>query len=70
MDIGWMRSDLSTRKQGKTPGGQTEVRNGGWRIDYQIQIISAALKDKVTATSIYKDERFSDHALLIMDYDL
>ena len=63
-----MHSDLSTRKQSKTSGGQTEVRNGGWRIDYQI--ISAALKDKVTATSIYKDERFSDHALLIMNYDL
>lgn len=27
-------------------------------------------KAQVTATSIYKDERFSDHAPLIMDYDL
>jgi exodeoxyribonuclease-3 len=48
--------------------GQAWAKNVGWRIDYQI--ISAALKDKVTAISIYKDERFSDHAPLIMDYDL
>ncbi|MGZ8190580.1 MAG: exodeoxyribonuclease III [Methylococcaceae bacterium] len=48
--------------------GQAWAKNVGWRIDYQI--ISTSLKDKVTATSIYKDERFSDHAPLIMDYDL
>jgi len=47
--------------------GQAWAKNVGWRIDYQI--ISAALKDKVSATSIHKDERFSDHAPLIMDYD-
>jgi exodeoxyribonuclease-3 len=47
--------------------GQSWLKNVGWRIDYQI--ISAALKDKVTATSIYKTERFSDHAPLIMDFD-
>jgi exodeoxyribonuclease-3 len=48
--------------------GQAWAKNVGWRIDYQI--VSANLKAKVTATSIYKDERFSDHAPLIMDYDL
>lgn len=48
--------------------GQSWAKNVGWRIDYQI--ISPAIKDKVTAASIYKDERFSDHAPLIMDYDL
>jgi exodeoxyribonuclease III len=47
--------------------GQAWAKNVGWRIDYQI--ISQSLKDKVTATTIYKDERFSDHAPLIMDYD-
>jgi exodeoxyribonuclease-3 len=47
--------------------GQAWAKNVGWRIDYQI--ISASLKDKVTAASIYKDERFSDHAPLLMDYD-
>jgi exodeoxyribonuclease-3 len=48
--------------------GQAWAKNVGWRIDYQI--IRAALKDKVIATSIYKDERFSDHAPLIIDYNL
>lgn len=47
--------------------GQAWAKNVGWRIDYQI--INAPLKGRVTATSIYKDERFSDHAPLIMDYD-
>lgn len=47
--------------------GQSWTKNVGWRIDYQI--ISPTLKDKVTAASIYKDERFSDHAPLIMDYN-
>ncbi|MEY3190181.1 MAG: exodeoxyribonuclease [Pseudomonadota bacterium] len=48
--------------------GQAWAKNVGWRIDYQI--ISAGLIDKVLATSIYKDERFSDHAPLIVDYAL
>jgi exodeoxyribonuclease III len=47
--------------------GQAWAKNVGWRIDYQI--VSASLKDKIKATSIYKDERFSDHAPLIVDYD-
>jgi exodeoxyribonuclease-3 len=47
--------------------GQSWLKNVGWRIDYQI--ISSALKDKVTAVSIYKDQRFSDHAPLIVEYD-
>lgn len=48
--------------------GQAWVKNVCWRINYQI--ISTALKDKVGATSMYKDERFSDHAPLIMTYRL
>ncbi|MDD1607568.1 MAG: exodeoxyribonuclease III [Methylococcaceae bacterium] len=47
--------------------GQAWAKNVGWRIDYQI--ISESLKDKITAATIYKDERFSDHAPLLMDYD-
>lgn len=43
-------------------------RNIGWRIDYQV--ITPGLKDKVISASIYKDQKFSDHAPLIMDYDL
>lgn len=47
---------------------QAWSKNVGWQIDYQI--VSTALKSKIKATSIYKDERFSDHAPLIVDYDL
>ncbi len=47
--------------------GQAWSKNVGWRIDYQV--ISADFADKVQAAAIYKDERFSDHAPLIIDYD-
>ena len=48
--------------------GQAWAKNVGWRIDYQI--VRPGLKDKIRTASIYKDERFSDHAPLIIDYDL
>lgn len=48
--------------------GQAYANNVGWRIDYQV--ITPGLVDKVKAVSIYKEERFSDHAPLIIDYEL
>ena len=48
--------------------GQAWAKNVGWRIDYQI--VTPGLKDKIRTASTYKDERFSDHAPLIIDYDL
>jgi exodeoxyribonuclease III len=42
------------------------ANNVGWRIDYQI--ITPNLKSLVQSASIYREERFSDHAPLIMDY--
>ena len=48
--------------------GQAWAKNVGWRIDYQIT--TPGLKDKAVAASIYKEERFSDHAPLIMEYDV
>jgi exodeoxyribonuclease-3 len=48
--------------------GQAWAKNVGWRIDYQV--LTPGLKDKVQAVQIYKDQRFSDHAPLIVDYDL
>jgi exodeoxyribonuclease III len=48
--------------------GQAWAKNVGWRIDYQV--ISPSLRKAVRAASIYKRKRFSDHAPLIMDYDL
>ncbi len=46
--------------------GQAWAKNVGWRIDYQV--ITPGLKDKVTAVAIYKAQRFSDHAPLIIEY--
>jgi exodeoxyribonuclease-3 len=48
--------------------GNARANNVGWRIDYQI--ITPGLKDRVLKARIYKDRWFSDHAPLIMDYDL
>ena len=42
--------------------------NVGWRIDYQI--VSPKLKDQIIKTEIYRKEKFSDHAPLIIDYNI
>jgi exodeoxyribonuclease-3 len=41
-------------------------KNVGWRIDYQI--VSPDLRLKVKDASIYRGEKFSDHAPVIVDY--
>jgi len=46
--------------------GQAWAKNVGWRLDYQIA--TPAVAGTATAASVYKDERFSDHAPLIIDY--
>jgi exodeoxyribonuclease III len=48
--------------------GQARLNNVGWRIDYQV--VSGGLRGQARAASIYRQKRFSDHAPLIMDYDL
>ncbi len=47
--------------------GQAWSKNVGWRIDYQV--ITPGLKSAINFVSIYKDQRFSDHAPLTIDYD-
>lgn len=47
--------------------GQAWAKNVGWRIDYQV--ITPGLGKYVSKASIYKNQRFSDHAPLIIDYD-
>ena len=52
-------------------------RYGGWRSYTSISwlaedvyhVVTPGLGDKVRRTEIYRDERFSDHAPLTMDYD-
>ncbi len=48
--------------------GRARENNVGWRIDYQI--VSPRLKGKAKSATIYKEQWFSDHAPLIMDYEL
>lgn len=46
--------------------GQAWAKNVGWRIDYQV--LTPGLAELVTSAHIYREQRFSDHAPLIMDY--
>ncbi|NMG75322.1 exodeoxyribonuclease III [Aromatoleum diolicum] len=47
--------------------GQAWAKNVGWRLDYQLATPGVA--QAAREASIYKDQRFSDHAPLIVDYD-
>lgn len=47
---------------------QARAKNVGWRIDYQV--ITPGLKPTVKSANIYTDQPFSDHAPVIVDYDI
>jgi exodeoxyribonuclease-3 len=47
--------------------GQAWAKNVGWRLDYQFS--TPAVAQTARAVSVYKDQRFSDHAPLVIDYD-
>ncbi|MDR1647110.1 MAG: exodeoxyribonuclease III [Zoogloeaceae bacterium] len=46
--------------------GQARAKNVGWRIDYQIA--TPGLAARAREGFVYKVERFSDHAPLVLDY--
>ncbi|MDD2885147.1 MAG: exodeoxyribonuclease III [Dechloromonas sp.] len=46
--------------------GQAWAKNVGWRIDYQMA--TPGIAATALAAEVYKAERFSDHAPLIVDY--
>ena len=48
--------------------GAAWEKNVGWRIDYQVA--SPPLRGRARKTRVYTARRFSDHAPLVMDYDL
>lgn len=48
--------------------GQAYAKNVGWRLDYQIA--SPGIAALARSTVIYKDQKFSDHAPLTIDYEL
>ncbi|MBI5898047.1 MAG: exodeoxyribonuclease III [Rhodocyclales bacterium] len=73
-DLGWV--DVHRGLQPEATGeaytwwsnrGQAWARNVGWRIDYQIA--TPGLAATARAVSVYKEQRFSDHAPLTVDYD-
>jgi exodeoxyribonuclease-3 len=47
--------------------GQAWAKNVGWRIDYQIA--TPGIAAKAGNAGVFKDQRFSDHAPLTVDYD-
>mgnify|MGYP001224259236 FL=1 len=48
--------------------GQAWAKNVGWRIDYQVA--TPGIAAKACNAFVYKDQRFSDHAPLVVDYEL
>ncbi|WP_182111926.1 MULTISPECIES: exodeoxyribonuclease III [unclassified Actinotalea] len=77
-DAGWV--DLGRRLGGDGPGpytwwswrGKAFDNDAGWRIDYQIaspELAAAAVKAEVDRAATY-DARFSDHAPLVVGYDV
>ena len=48
--------------------GQARAKNVGWRIDYQIT--TPDLADKIRDAKIFPTPLYSDHAPLLIGYDL
>ena len=47
--------------------GQARANNVGWRLDYHLATPRVA--SRARAEHIYLEQRFSDHAPLVIDYD-
>ena len=48
--------------------GRAWENNVGWRIDYHL--VSPDLADSVKAASVYRRKKYSDHAPLVIDYEI
>jgi len=48
--------------------GQAYANNVGWRLDYHV--VTPGLINSIRDGWVYREERFSDHAPFIMDYDI
>ena len=71
-DLGYVDTFREVRQEAElyswwSNRGQARANNVGWRIDYQV--VTQSLRNKIMAADIYKQQRFSDHAPLIIDYD-
>ena len=72
-DLGWVDAfRVLNQAEGQytwwSNRGKAWQNNVGWRIDYQV--ISPVLRAAVRSVSIYKGQRFSDHAPLLVEYAL
>ena len=47
--------------------GQAWANNVGWRLDYQLA--SGAIAERARNAAVYKEQRFSDHAPVSIDYE-
>ena len=72
VELGWV--DIWRTLYPETPGytwwsqrGQAYAKDVGWRIDYQMA--TPALAERARSAHVYKQEKFSDHAPLVVDYD-
>ncbi|MGB0722774.1 MAG: exodeoxyribonuclease III [Gammaproteobacteria bacterium] len=71
-DAGWVDTfrRVDTREDQYTwwsNRGQAWAKNVGWRIDYHI--CTPGIAERALSAHIYKEERFSDHAPLTLDYE-
>ena len=48
--------------------GQAWAKNVGWRLDYML--VTPGLAESAKATDIYREERFSDHAPLTIEFKI
>ena len=71
-ELGWV--DIWRTLYPEMPGytwwsqrGQAYAKDVGWRIDYQMA--TPALVECARSAHVYKQEKFSDHAPLVVDYD-
>ncbi len=68
---GWVDSYRTLHPKGQdytwwSNRGNARANDVGWRIDYQI--VTPGLRDRLKRCSIYRDQRFSDHAPFTVDY--
>ncbi len=71
-ELGWV--DIWRTLYPDVPGytwwsnrGQAYAKDVGWRIDYHM--VTPGLAVRAQAAQVYKEQKFSDHAPLVVDYD-
>jgi exodeoxyribonuclease-3 len=73
-EVGWVDAYRTLHPTAEGEGytwwsnrGNAWANNVGWRIDYHI--VTPSLRNAIRAAAVYKEQRFSDHAPLTIDYD-